>query len=244
MEIKRSNFLSCWVVCWTVCYLGSQRPFVWWWHETGPPEDGHNLKHSLSPFSLHPTHPHERAVILHNESIIIYLLLFSAAEGRGGGSTVVTFDVDVKYVCLTCVGWPGVLSPAPRDVSPMCDLQCEYPYRQTAQIVLYSSKIFFHRTSPNKSAKPICLPLSTDNVIWGCLATVPSCLPASVWVISALHTGDPKSAPPSWSQLLSHHVQESNCRWQHYGRQRRQQAAHELMLLKYAESLLCQHTIP
>lgn len=125
---------------------------------------------------------------------------------------------------------------------------CAYPWKRRER--KDEGEMFLHLSAKLCSAYPHKIHFPSSNIClrvlgFCCLAAVPFCLPDSAWVISLPHTGDFKSAPLSWSLSLSHHVEESNCRWQCYGRQHRQQPSHELMLLKYAKSyLLCQHTIP
>lgn len=115
------------VICLNVCYLCSQVARSW--HETGQSEEWFNLSQYENgdtffsfPFIWLPKYSHQRARILNNEPIIVYLSVFWI----WGGDKPVMVTHRPTYTMLwllpcglrcmrvwNCVGWPGVLSLAP-----------------------------------------------------------------------------------------------------------------------------------
>ena len=89
-EIHQRDF-TLFFFFWIVCYLCSQtQPFVRSRHETGASEEPFKPvtiwkqgAFSPFPFSYHRLHsPSTEPILKHNEPIIVYLLLSSAAEGQ------------------------------------------------------------------------------------------------------------------------------------------------------------------
>lgn len=127
----QKKFHSGWAFCWAVCYLVHL--------SDGDMKESHQKTVTIGKFCLLFQFPANvspwESVDLHNEPIIIYLLQFS--EIWGGYKPVVVIHtqtynaVTAASWCMRAVGWPGVLSLAPRDLYPTPDLQCMsvYPWK-------------------------------------------------------------------------------------------------------------------
>lgn len=127
----QKKFHSGWAFCWAVCYLVHL--------SDGDMKESHQKTVTIGKFCLLFQFPANvspwESVDLHNEPIIIYLLQFS--EIWGGYKPVVVIHTQTYNVvtaaswCMRAVGWPGVLSLAPRDLYPTPDLQCMsvYPWK-------------------------------------------------------------------------------------------------------------------